>query len=63
VHSCDVQNDQVFCFSDTAFRKKRRGAWKIKSPRMEAMRLNSRVNAFWYPFRMANPEWHSGGTA
>ena len=45
-NACHVQNDQVFCFPDEWSRKKRRGAWNVKSPHNEAMRLNSGVNAF-----------------
>jgi hypothetical protein len=58
---CHVQNDQVFCFSDEWSRKKRRGAWNTRSPKIEAMRLNSGVNAFWVPVLYGEPKVTSWG--
>jgi len=60
-NTCNVQNDQMLCCPDTSFRRKRRGAWNTKSPKIEAMRLNCGVNAFWVPVSYGEPRVTSWG--
>ena len=51
----NVQYDQVFCFPDTWFKKKRRVPWNFKSPRKAAMRLDSGLKVLLAPVPYGEP--------
>ena len=50
-----VRNTQLFCLLDLCCNKNLRGAWKKRSPRMAAMRLNCGVRAFEVPVSNGDP--------
>jgi hypothetical protein len=53
--ACATYNMTKYSAFRYGLQEKRRGAWKTKSPKMEAMRLNSGVSAFWVPVSYGEP--------
>ena len=58
-----LQNDHAFCLPDNWLRKKRRGAWNIRSPPNAESLLNSGVRAFKAPVPNGEPWVTSDGYA